>query len=175
MLGVLTNTGCSLALQEVSLLEQVVDQFVDKGLMTMLVGSLCNKVAAARKAVATAKSEQLDNTKTALTAGRDPDDEAAAAAVTEAAIATLADGSWSYIEVLREILLTLRVFASAASTYFEGKLAEKLWHALMVNPPYHEDQLGATQVRYSPRHSCFQCEETTSIMSVHTAGITRLT
>lgn len=70
----------------------------------------------------------------------------AKAAVRQAALDVLSEGGWSYMDIVKEYMTTLRVYAVNATVYFEGKLAERLWDTLMVKPPNKEDMLPATQV-----------------------------
>jgi hypothetical protein len=107
-------------------------------LSTVLVNRLCKRVDQARAAVAAARTQAA-----AAGAVQPSSNEG----LQQAAVEPLWEGCWSYSDVLREYLLTLRYLSLHSNTYFDGQLAERLWDTLMVDPPCREDQLHATQVR----------------------------
>eukprot|EP00775_Hariotina_reticulata_P001572 gene1572-1911_t len=67
------------------------------------------------------------------------------AAAIEQAVAIAGEGPWSYYDVLREHMLTLKTFAGASGNYFLLELAEQLWDKLLANPACAEDQQSAVQ------------------------------
>lgn len=111
-------------------------------LSTVLVKRLCSSVDQARAALAAAREAAAAAPANAA-AQQQPDEEA----LQLAAMESLRQGAWSYSEVLREHLLTLRYLSLHSNSYFDGRLAERLWDTLMVDPPCREDALPATQVR----------------------------
>ncbi|WIA22029.1 hypothetical protein OEZ85_004379 [Tetradesmus obliquus] len=109
-------------------------------LSTVLVKRLCSSVDQARAALAAAREAAAAAPANAA-AQQQPDEEA----LQLAAMESLRQGAWSYSEVLREHLLTLRYLSLHSNSYFDGRLAERLWDTLMVDPPCREDALPATQ------------------------------
>jgi hypothetical protein len=117
----------------------------DHSFSATLVNRLCSRVEKARQALAAARAEAAAAAAGAAAAAKAaPQPEEA---LQLAAMESLRDGCWSYSDVLRELLQTLRIFSLHSNTYFDGRLAEQLWDTLMVNPPCREDTLQATQVR----------------------------
>lgn len=108
------------------------------GVTQHLADTVCSRVAALQ--------EKLDAAVAA--AGGNEQDVSAAdlAAIKLAAMAELEEGSWSYADILKELLATLKFLASIASGYFDEALAQQLWDMLMVNARCGEDQYSATQV-----------------------------
>jgi hypothetical protein len=115
----------------------------DHSFSSTLVNRLCSRVDNARQVLAAARAEAAAATEPGAATAPQLSEEA----LQQAAMESLREGCWSYSDVLRELLQTLRVFSLHSSTYFDGRLAERLWDTLMVNPPCREDTLQATQVR----------------------------
>ncbi|KAF6260179.1 hypothetical protein COO60DRAFT_1700419 [Scenedesmus sp. NREL 46B-D3] len=111
-------------------------------LSTALVDRLCRRVEQARQALAAARTEAAAAAPAAAGAAVLPLSEEV---LQQAAMESLREGCWSYPDVLREYLQTLRQVALHSNSYFDGRLAERLWDTLMVDPPCKEDTLPATQ------------------------------
>lgn len=109
--------------------------------VSALVGELRTKVAAAITAAAGGSSSDGS----AGGGGGATD----AASITAAAMAELGEGSWTYGDIMREYIFTLKLMASYCSDYFPEGLASQLWDALMVDAPTW-DHLGAAVVRAGP-------------------------
>jgi hypothetical protein len=119
----------------------------DHSFSTTLVNRLCSRVEKARQALAAARAEAAAAAEPGAAALPVSED-----ALQQAAMDSLREGCWNYSDVLRELLQTLRTFSLHSNTYFDGRLAERLWDTLMVNPPCREDTLQATQVRERTEH-----------------------
>jgi hypothetical protein len=122
----------------------------DHSFSTNIVNRLCKRVEKARAAIAAARAEAAAAADAAGGAAQPLSEEA----LQQAAMESLREGCWSYSDVLREYMMTLRYLSLHSNTYFDGRLAERLWDTLMVNPPCREDTLPATQVCGHADHTC---------------------
>ena len=104
------------------------------GATTHLVETLCKHVALLHEKVEAA-------TTAAAQAAAGSPKSVDMPAVKAAAVAEMQEGSWSYFDILKEILSTIKFLATNATGYFDEALAEQLWDTLMVNAPCGEDQL----------------------------------
>jgi hypothetical protein len=123
-----------------------------------LVEAICKLVDDSHRAVDNAVMDNTMQQQAAAAANQlpaeDPSQHLAAqdirAAAVEQAVSVAGEGSWSYYDVLREHMLTLKTFAVASANYFPLELAEQLWDKLLANPACAEDQQAAVQVGPTP-------------------------
>lgn len=130
--------------------DRAVDDLINKhGVVQHLVDTVCARVSAVRDKIAATAATAAAGDGDA--GGPDGGPDATAAAIRAAAVAELDDGAWSYADVIKEMMLSLRMLANWSTSYFPDGLAERLWDTLMVDAPCGEDQLQTTQVRERDR------------------------
>lgn len=110
-----------------------------QNVLNHLVETVCNLVSQLRQKIAAGTQAAACESSSSGGAATD------AATIQAEALAELRQGSWTYTEILREYILTLKLLASFEIEYFPEDLAGQLWDALMNAPT--KDHMTAALVR----------------------------
>lgn len=111
-----------------------------QNVLNHLVETVCNLVSQLRQKIAAGTQAAACESSSSGGAATD------AATIQAEALAELGQGSWTYTEILREYILTLKLLASFEIEYFPEDLAGQLWDALMNAPT--KDHMTAALVRF---------------------------